>query len=107
MIVYEVNLWIKNNIFSDYQSWLNEHILEMLQFQGFIEAQLLSDTDDIDDHDQDNKKLTVQYLIESLKDLKHYFDHNASSMREKAIEKFGDRFKAERRILDVQHFYSK
>lgn len=103
MIIYEVNLLIENNIFSDFKNWLKEHIAEMLMLDGFIEAKVL--TDAASETNTDKKILIVQYLVASLKDLQKYFDHSAKIMRQKGFDKFGKQFAAERRILAVATSY--
>ena len=45
MILYEVNLEISNEIFDDYMAWLRPHIQEMLRFQGFIKADIYTNTE--------------------------------------------------------------
>ena len=44
MILYEVNLEISNEIFDEYMAWLRPHIQEMLRFQGFIKADIYTNT---------------------------------------------------------------
>lgn len=41
MVIYEVNLSIDEEIYEQFKSWLKSHVKEMLQFPGFIKAQIL------------------------------------------------------------------
>lgn len=95
MIIYEVNLEIQKVILSDYLDWLKLHISDMLKFDGFQSHQLFT----IESEDKNFVLLSVHYHVESRKKLQDYFDHHAIAMRDEAIKKFGDRFKANRRIL--------
>ena len=99
MIIYEVNLSIDKEIYSEYKSWLKEHVKEMLQFQGFIQASILKqEQDDV----SEQEKLTVQYQLEGRDDLEKYFVECAPRMREEGIKRFQDKFSATRRIFKVQ-----
>lgn len=100
MVIYEVNLAIDKDIYSQFQSWLNEHVREMLQFQGFIEARILKPENE---NVSDKEKLTVQYQLADRGSLDIYFSQFAPKMREEGIKKFSDKFSAERRIFEVQH----
>ncbi|MBV9575303.1 MAG: DUF4286 family protein [Gammaproteobacteria bacterium] len=97
MVIYEVNLTVKNEIFSDYYPWLIEHIKIMLQFQGFRKAQISKEK--YDENINNETKLTVHYSLDTEADLEHYLNHHAKNMRAESISKFGDKFSASRRVL--------
>lgn len=99
MIIYEVNLAIDEDIYSQFQLWLKEHAKEMLQFPGFIKASILKPENE---SVSGKEKLTIQYQLENRKSLDVYFTQFAAKMREKGISKFTDKFSAERRIFEVQ-----
>ncbi|HAT6826463.1 TPA: DUF4286 family protein [Legionella pneumophila] len=104
MVIYEVNLLIEEDVYSQFQSWLKEHAKEMLQFPGFIQAHILKpENEDI----QTQKKLTVQYQVDSKNSLSNYFNQFAAKMREEGLKHFKDKFSAERRIYEVQEYISK
>jgi hypothetical protein len=98
MVIYEVNLTINSDIYSQFQLWLRNHITEMLQFPGFIKASILK-------QEQKNKpeqeELTVQYQLENRTALETYFIQFAPRMREEGIKLFNNKFSAERRIFEV------
>ena len=99
MIIYEVNLNIDREIYFEYKLWLMEHVKEMLQFPGFMQAILLKqEQDDV----SDQEKLTVQYQLESREYLEKYFIECAPKMREEGIRRFKDKFSATRRVFNVQ-----
>ncbi|MFT4058388.1 MAG: DUF4286 family protein [Legionella sp.] len=99
MIIYEVNLAIDGDIYSQFQLWLKEHAKEMLQFPGFIKASILKpENEDV----SGKEKLTVQYQLENRESLNVYFSQFAAKMRDEGIRMFKDKFSAERRIFEVQ-----
>ena len=97
MVIYEVNLSINHEVYTDFLAWLKHHIKETLALPGFIQASLLKE--DVDASNQE--KLTVQYQLENKHDLNRYFDEFAPKMREEGIKLFQDKFSAERRVFDV------
>ena len=101
MVIYEINLSIDTEIYIAYKAWLNEHIIEMLKFPGFLKATVLNQTIDADDYDV-QEHVTVQYQLESAKDLQNYFDEHATKMREDGVNRFDGRFSATRRIFEIE-----
>lgn len=101
MVVYEVNLSIDREIFADYKAWLDEHILQMLEFSGFLRATILNQTMD-SNNSGDQAHLTIQYQLESAEALQAYFDEYASKMRGDGVSRFDGRFSATRRIFEVE-----
>ncbi len=99
MIIYEVNLKILTSIFDDYMHWLIPHVKEMLTFKGFKNARYLAENPA---QEENFTKITMQYEIESMDDLQHYFDNYAHHRREDGIRQFPDQFSATRRIFEVK-----
>jgi len=102
MVIYEVNLLIDNEIYSDYKSWLDEHILEMLKIPGFVDATVLRPKMDDERNTKDKTSVTVQYQLESAEDLEKYLQEYAPKMRGDGINRFEGRFSATRRVLEVE-----
>lgn len=92
MIIYEVNLIIKEEIYEEYFNWLLKHIDQLLQLPGFKKAEVGV----VEDKE---KKLRICYTIDSYEHLKNYLEHHASLMRAEGTTKFGDQFSATRRII--------
>ncbi|KTC92622.1 DUF4286 family protein [Legionella cincinnatiensis] len=99
MVIYEVNLSIDRDVFAKFQIWLKEHVKEMLQLPGFIQARILKPEDK---EIIGKNKLTVQYQLENRESLTIYFAEFAAKMREEGIRLFKDKFSAERKIFEVQ-----
>lgn len=104
MVIYEVNLVINANIYLQYQSWLKEHVKEMLQQPGFIQAIILKpETQD----KLEQKTLTIQYQLDSRQSLDIYLKEFAPKMREQGIKLFNNQFSADRRIFEVEEIIEK
>lgn len=97
MVIYEVNLDIQDAIADEYLSWLKQHVNDIIAFQGFDSYTIYK----VEDNNTKNKKFTVQYQVDSRESLQHYLDNHASVMRAEAVEKFGDQFSANRRIMQT------
>lgn len=97
MIIYEVNLLIDPEISESYLVWLAPHVDDMLNFTGFVSAELF-------EVETDEKwcAYCVQYRVESRAHLQNYFDTHAAAMRDDGICRFGDKFTASRRILQLR-----
>lgn len=100
MVLYEVNLSVNHEIYQDYKHWLNEHIQQMLKFPGFVKATVLRQT--IDNDTDSQKKLTIQYQLESTEHLQEYFKRHAQKMRAEGVIRFEGKFTATRRIFEIE-----
>lgn len=96
MIIYEVNLDVNRKVADDFARWLETHIREMLQFEGFVKAHWY-------ERDQESDAGTIcwttHYQVDSRKLLEDYFENHASDMRADGVNRFGELFTASRRIL--------
>ena len=104
MVIYEVNLAINNEIYTEFRLWLKEHVNEMLQFPGFINASIFKPEFD---EASAQEKLTIQYQLENRDDLEKYFTEFAAKMREEGIKRFNAKFSATRRVFEVEEIISK
>ena len=90
MILYEVTLQPEPAIEAEYLRWLAPHMKEVVKIGGFIGARLFQ---------ADNGQYVVQYESKSESQLAQYLDEHAPKLRQEAVLKFGNQFKATRRIL--------
>lgn len=96
MIVYEVRVAVDAQIVADYRVWLETHICEILAIPGFVSAELLAEDD------ADGACVwTVRYHLQSREALEHYLRDHAPRLRADGMARFGDRFKATRRVLEL------
>ncbi len=100
MITYEVNLEVDVHLREDYLAWLQTHVDEMLRFDGFKTAVI---EEVIDPAAAPGRfALCVRYRVRDQACLDDYFAQHAARMREDGVARFGDGFKATRRILRLQ-----
>jgi hypothetical protein len=94
-VVYEVNLEADADIAGPFDTWLRDHIADMLQFEGFRSAEILDDPS----APAGRIRRIVQYRLRDQAALDDYLATHAPRMRAQGVARFGDRFTAERRVL--------
>lgn len=97
MIVYEVNLEIDTALRGDYLPWLQAHVAEMLHIEGFMSATVEEVLEPAPP--PVCFALCVRYQLRDESCLHHYLTHHAAAMRRDGIKRFGNGFRAHRRIL--------
>ncbi|GLS25452.1 DUF4286 family protein [Marinibactrum halimedae] len=96
MLIYEVRLIISSDILRSYDEWLQDHVKEMLGFEGFCGAKIYSEQS----HGEAPEHIRcVHFTVVSQSSLDHYLHFHAERMREKAINQFGSKFTVDRRVL--------
>ncbi len=98
-IVYEVNLDVESAIAAAYCDWLHAHIGQMTQLPGFTGATMFALSSE--DLDADRVGWCVQYRLRDRLALDAYLREHAPRMRDEGVTRFGDRFRATRRIMHV------
>ena len=94
-VLYEVNLDADAAIAGPFDTWLRDHIADVLQFDGFLSAEILDD----DTASEGRIRRIVQYRLRNQAALDAYLREHAPRMRAQGVEKFGERYTAERRVL--------
>jgi len=94
-VVYEVNLEADADIAGPFDTWLRDHIADMLQFEGFRSAEILDDPS----APAGRIRRIVQYRLRDRAALDDYLANHAPHMRAQGVARFGDRFSAGRRVL--------
>jgi hypothetical protein len=94
-VLYEVNLDADAAIAGPFDTWLRDHIADVLQFNGFLSAEILED----DTASEDRIRRIVQYRLRNQAALDAYLREHAPRMRAQGVEKFGERYTAQRRVL--------
>ena len=97
MIIYEVNLEVDAAIAADYRAWLEAHVAQMLALPGFLGAEVfevvaLSPA-------PARRTWCVHYRLRDRAALDDYLQAHAARMRGDGLARFGDRFRATRRVL--------
>lgn len=96
MIIYEVRIHLEPAIAAAYRSWLDQHVHQILSIPGFNCAELLQEEADVG-----APVLVVRYHLDSRQALSTYLRDHAPALRADATARFGDRFKATRRVLEL------
>ena len=97
MIVYEVNIDVREAVFDDYRAWLSPHVAEILALPGFIGAEIFERRDP--PPAPGVRALTVWYRLVDESALQRYLTEHAPRLREDGLRRFGDAASATRRVL--------
>lgn len=102
-IVYEVNVDLDAAIGRDYRAWLDAHVREILALPGFTAARILEVVEP--QPDSGRVVLCVQYALRDAAALDAYLRDHAPRLRGDGVARFGERFRATRRVLrDADRF---
>jgi hypothetical protein len=105
MVLYEVNLTVNKEIQTEYLAWMPGHLQDMLQFDGFNKANFWEELPmDPTASPTATRHFVAQFEITNYDYLQNYFKHHATRMRQEAIDKFGNKFSANRRVLKLVTF---
>ena len=97
MIVYEVNLFVQGEIAGEFHDWLDAHVREILALPGFLSAEIFERLEPAGAADE--LTLCTQYRLPDEAALAAYLRDHAPRMRADGVQKFGEQFRAERRVL--------
>lgn len=98
--IYEVTHSVDREVVEDFDAWLAAHIEVMLEIPGFVRARIF----ELDDDEDGRARRVTQYHLESENDLDNYLAGPAGEMRQSAVDRFGERFEAGRRVLRQTEF---
>jgi hypothetical protein len=94
-VIYEVTLHARMSIADEYLAWLRGHIAEMIALPQFESAELC----ELETTATDELSWCVRYRLRDRAALDAYLRDHAPRMRADGIARFGDAFRAERRVL--------
>jgi hypothetical protein len=97
-LVYEVTLDIEAGAAPEFDAWLKDHVKAMLALPGFHDARILKP----EGAEPGSERRVVQYTLGSRQELDQYLSEHAPRMRADGTERFGDKLKSSRRVLDVE-----
>ena len=97
MIVYEVNLFVREGIAAAYREWLDAHVREIVALPGFTGADVFERREPAPAAGE--IVLCTQYRLRDAQALEDYLREHAPRLRADGIARFGDGFRAERRVL--------
>lgn len=99
MIVYEVNLFVRREIEAEFRAWLEPHVRQILALPGFQGARVAERLDP--PPAEGELVLCTQYFLSDAEALARYLREFAPALRADGVERFGDGFRAERRVLQA------
>ena len=97
MIVYEVNLFVRHGIEREFRAWLDAHVREILALPGFEGARLFEAREP--NTSGDELALSIHYRLRDDSALADYLALHAPRLRADGVARFGDNFRANRRVL--------
>jgi hypothetical protein len=97
-VIYEVNLQLRPDLAGVYLSWLHAHVAEILALPGFESATIGRDREPAADG---WLQLCCHYRLRDASALDDYLREHAPRLRADGIARFGEGFRASRRILDL------
>ena len=103
MYIYNVTINIDSVVHDEWLTWMETHILEVLNTGKFISAKF---TQVMVEEEMGGKTYSVQYTANTQADLQKYYKEDADDLRIKSLQKFGDKMLAFRTELKlVKEFY--
>ncbi len=96
--IYEVKVEVDESIAEEYLLWLKTHIADIVAQAGFTKAELFTLTET----PPNTRSWVTHYHSKSREQVDSYMKNLAPHFRADGINRFGNRFRAERRILIFQ-----
>lgn len=103
MIAYEVTLFVQSAIEAEFRAWLDAHVRAILALPGFAGGEIFDRAEPVADAGE--FVVCVVYRLHDAEALQAYFRDHAPAMRAEGVARFGERFRAERRVLATRARY--
>ena len=97
-VAYEVTLVVQEGIAGDYEAWLHHHVAQMLALPGFVGARVWRMLEPAPAPGE--VAFCCLYTLRDRTALDAYLRDHAPRMRADGVARFGDRFRASRRVLE-------
>lgn len=103
MYIYNVTINIDESVHKEWLTWMETHILEVLNTGKFTSAKF---TEVLVEEDMGGKTYSIQYTANTREDLDDYYNEDAEKLRIEGFKKFGDKMLAFRTELKlIKEFY--
>ncbi len=103
MYIYNVTINIDDSVHNEWLTWMETHILEVLNTGKFTSAKL---TEVLVEEEMGGRTYSVQYTANTREDLEDYYKEDADRLRSEGLKKFADKMLAFRTELKViKEFY--
>lgn len=103
MYIYNVTINIDDEVKDEWLTWMETHILDVLNTGKFVAAKL---TQVLVEEEMGGTTYSVQYSAKTKEDLQNYYKEDAKRLRGDGLRKFGDKmvaFRTELRL--IKEFY--
>lgn len=104
MYIYNVTINIDDSIHNEWLTWMESHIISVLNTGKFISAKFTEVL--VKESDIEGKTYSVQYTANSKEDLDSYYNEDAAALQMDGLRKFGDKmltFRTELKL--IKEFY--
>jgi len=102
MYIYNVTINIDNSIHDEWLTWVETHVVDVLNTGKFTSAKLTEVLVD----SEEGRTYSVQYAANSKEDLELYYKEDSDRLRLESLKKFGDKILAFRTELKlIKEFY--
>ena len=98
MIVYEVNLQVDSIAADEYAEWLEPHIEQILEIEGFQGAEWF-----VCDSEDDKAHWSIRYHLDKRSSLASYLENHAPTFIQEGVNKFGEYLSSNRRIMSLRN----
>ena len=98
MIVYEVNLQVDSIEAEEYAEWLEPHIEQILEFEGFEGAERF-----VCDAEDEKAHWSIRYHLDSRESLENYQKNHAPALIKEGLDRFGEYLTANRRVMALKN----
>ncbi len=99
MIIYNVTVKVDHSIEEKWTQWMKEeHLKDMMDtglFSDYRMCRLL------DQDETEGVTFVIQYHSDSIENYQSYIQEHAPRMRQKGVNKFGEKFAAFRTVMEV------
>jgi hypothetical protein len=103
MYIYNVTINIDEAVHKEWLTWMETHIIDVLNTGKFTTAKL---TEVLVDEEMGGKTYSIQYSVNTRKDLAAYYKEDADRLQMESLKKFGDKMLAFRTELKlIKEFY--
>lgn len=103
MFIYNVTINIDDEVKDEWFTWMESHILDVLNTGKFVAAKL---TEVLIEEEMGGTTYSVQYSAKTKEDIQNYYKEDAQRLRADGMRKFGDKmvaFRTELRL--IKEFY--
>ncbi len=100
MYIYNVTINIDETVHAEWLTWMETHILEVLNTGKFTSAKL---TEVLVEEEMGGRTYSVQYTTNSREELNDYYKEDADKLQGEAFKKFADKmitFRTELKVIN-------